>query len=53
MDRLGTQWTVLLQNVTEGEHTIDVKPAGAESIEMKIKIVGVAGNSDINEMFDL
>lgn len=53
MDRLGTQWTVLLQNVTEGEHTIDVKPAGAESIEKKIKIVGVAGNSDINEMFDL
>ena len=53
MDRLGTQWTVLLQNVTEGEHTIDVKPSGSESIEMKIKIVGVAGNSDINEMFDL
>ena len=53
MDRLGTQWTVLLQNITEGEHTIDVKPAGSESIEMKIKIVGVAGNSDINEMFDL
>ena len=39
--------------VTEGEHTIDVKPAGAESFEMKIKIVGVAGNSDINEWINL
>lgn len=53
MDRVGTQWTALLQNISEGEHTIDVKPAGAESIEIKIKIVGVSGNSDINDMFDL
>ena len=53
MDRLGMQWTALLQDVIEGEHTIEVKPSGSESIEMKIKIVGVAGNSDINDMFDL
>lgn len=53
MDREGMQWKALLQGISEGEHTIDVKPAGAESIAIRIMIVGVSGNSDINEMFDL
>ena len=53
MDRVGTQWTILLQDITEGTHAIDIKPAGAESTEIKIKVVGVGANSDINDMFDL
>lgn len=53
MDRVGTQWTTLLQDITEGTHAIDIKPAGAESTEIKIKVVGVGANSDINDMFDL
>lgn len=53
MDRVGTTWTTILQNVTEGQHTIDIKPEGANSRELKIKIVGVGGNEDINDMFDL
>ena len=53
MDRVGTQWTTLLQNAAEGTHTIDIKPAGAESTEIKIRIVGLGNNTDINEMFDL
>ncbi len=53
MDRVGTQWTTLLQNITEGTHVIDIKPVGAESAEIKIKVVGVGVNPDINEMFDL
>lgn len=53
MDRVGTTWTTILQDVTEGQHTIDVKPEGANSRELKIKIVGVGGNEDINDMFDL
>ena len=53
MDRDGTQWKALLQNITEGTHTMDIKPAGAESKEIQIKIVGIGGNTDINEMFDL
>lgn len=53
MDRVGTQWTTLLQDITEGTHAIDIKPAGAESSEIKIKVVGVGANSDINDMFDL
>lgn len=53
MDRVGTQWTTLLQDITEGTHAIDIKPAGAESTEIKIKVVGVGVNSDINDMFDL
>ncbi|MBP3195669.1 MAG: BREX-4 system phosphatase PglZ, partial [Butyrivibrio sp.] len=53
MDRVGMQWATLLQGISEGEHCADVKPAGSESVEIKIKIVGVSGNSDINDMFDL
>lgn len=53
MDRVGMQWATLLQNISEGEHTIDVKPAEAESIEVKINIIGVSGNLDINDMIDL
>ena len=53
MDRIGTSWTSLLQNVSEGMHTIEVKPEGAESTEIKIRIVGVSGDSDIENMFDL
>jgi len=53
MDRVGTQWTTLLQNITEGSHTVDIKPAGAESMELTIKIVGIGGNEDINDLFDL
>ena len=34
-------------------HTIEVKPEGAESTEIKIRIVGVSGDSDIENMFDL
>ena len=34
-------------------HAIDIKPAGTESTEIKIKVVGVGANSDINDMFDL
>lgn len=53
MDRMGTQWSTILQDITEGVHAIDIKPAGAESTEIKIKVVGVGANSDINDMFDL
>ncbi len=53
MDRVGTQWNSLLQNITEGTHTIDVKPDGSNSVELKINIIGVGGNTDIDDMFDL
>lgn len=53
MDRSGTTWTAVLQDITEGDHLIDVKPEGANSISIKIRIVGVGANSDINDMFDL
>ena len=53
MDRHGTEWITVLQDITEGAHTIDVKPADAESTEIEIKIVGIGANNDINEMFDL
>ncbi len=53
MDRIGTQWTTLLQNITEGTHFIDVKPNGASSHQYSIKVVGIAGESDINDMFEL
>ena len=53
MDRVGTQWSTRLQDITEGTHTIEIKPADAESTEVKINVVGVGANSDINEMFDL
>lgn len=53
MDRIGTQWSTLLEGITEGTHSIDIKPSGAESTEIKIKIVGVGGNNDINDFFDL
>lgn len=53
MDRIGTQWTTLLQDVTEGTHVIDVKPDDSTSTECTIKIVGIGGSSDINDIFDL
>lgn len=53
MDRVGTQWSVLLQDMTEGNHVIDIKPDGAPSHQFTIKVVGLSGNSDINEMFEL
>ena len=53
MDRCGTSWSTLLQGVTEGTHTIDVKPEGAESMQIKINIVGISGNSSIDDLFDI
>lgn len=53
MGRVGTQWTATLQNITEGSHVVDIKPEGAESTEITVKIIGVAGDTDINDMFDL
>lgn len=52
MDRVGTQWTTLLQDITEGTHTLDIKPDGAPSHQFDIKVVGLSGGSDINDMFD-
>ena len=34
-------------------HVIDIKPDGAPSHQFTIKVVGLSGNSDINEMFEL
>ena len=53
MDRVGTQWTTLLQNITEGTHSIDIKPDDAPSHQFTIKVVGLSGDTDINEIFDL
>lgn len=53
MDRVGTQWTTVLQDITEGTHIIDVKPDGAQSHQYSIKVVGIGGESDINDMFEL
>ena len=53
MDRVGTQWTTLLQDISEGAHIIDVKPEGAQSHQYTIKVVGIGGESDINDIFDL
>ena len=53
MDRVGTQWTTLLQDISEGTHIIDVKPEGAQSHQYTIKVVGIGGESDINDIFDL
>lgn len=53
MDRNGTQWSTILQDITEGTHVIDVKPVDAESSEITIRVVGVGANTDISDMFDL
>lgn len=53
MDRTGTSWTVVLQNVTEGKHKIEVKPKGQEGTELEINIIGISNNSNIDDMFDL
>lgn len=53
MDRIGTKWITLLQNITEGTHIVEIKPEGAASTELTINIIGISGNTDINEMFDL
>ena len=53
MDRVGTQWTTLLQDIIEGSHCIDIKPDGAPSHQFTIKVVGLSGDSDINDIFDL
>lgn len=53
MDRSGTNWKTKLENITEGSHEIDVKPEGSNSIAIKIRVVGLGGNSSIDDMFDL
>lgn len=53
MDRVGTQWTTLLQEITEGTHIVDIKPDGSSSTQISINVVGIGGESDINEMFEL
>lgn len=53
MERKGMQWSALLQGITEGEHVIDIKPADTESVSTTIKVVGIGGNSSINDIFDL
>lgn len=53
MSRIGTHWTAELKDITEGSHLIDIKPEGAAGVEMKIRVVGVGGNMNIDDMFDL
>lgn len=53
MEREGTTWNVLLQDVGEGTHTIDIKPAGAPSTQLTINIIGVGGSGNITDFFDL
>ncbi len=53
MDRIGTQWTTLLQDATEGSHVIDIKPEGAPSHQFTIKVVGLSGSTDFNDFIDL
>lgn len=54
MNRCGTTWTAVLEGIPEGDHMIEVQPEGENSISnISIKIVGIGGNEDINDMFDL
>ena len=53
MKREGTDWVVKLGNITEGTHTLDVKPKDATSTQLKIKVIGVGNNTDITDMFTL
>lgn len=53
MNRIGTHWTSELGGITEGSHFVAVSPEGVGSIEVKINVVGVGGNIDIDDMFDL
>ncbi len=53
MRREGTTWIAKLQNVTEGVHVLDIKPKDAENVLLKIQIIGMGNNSDIDEMFKL
>lgn len=53
MKREGTNWVVKLENITEGSHSLDVKPKDAASIQLDVKVIGVGNNADINEMFTL
>ena len=53
MKREGTNWMVKLENITEGSHSLDVKPKDAASIQLDVKVIGVGNNADINEMFTL
>lgn len=52
MERVGTKWNARLEGITEGAHSIEIKPDGAESKELNINIVGIAGNTDINDLMD-
>ena len=53
MKRGGTDWSVCLQNATEGKHLIDIKPAGSNSTQIEITIIGIGGNTDVNDLFNL
>lgn len=53
MSRVGARWTAILEGITEGSHIIDVKPDGGASTELTINVIGVSGNMDIDDLFDL
>lgn len=53
LDRVGMQWTTILQDIKEGSHKIQIKPDGANSLQLTINVLGISGDTDINNMFDL
>lgn len=53
MDRVGSQWTTLLQDINEGVHDIDIKPDDSTNKQFKIKIIGLGAESNINDFFDI
>ena len=53
MSRVGARWTAMLEGITEGTHIINVKPDSGVSVELAINVIGVSGNMDIDDLFDL
>ena len=49
MERSGTMWATQLQNITEGVHTVDIKPEKSVSVQREITVIGVGG-SDIDDL---
>ena len=43
----------MLEGITEGTHIINVKPDSGVSVELAINVIGVSGNMDIDDLFDL
>ena len=53
MKKDGTSWTAAITGIGEGKHMVDVQPEGAESTQLPINVIGIGGDTNIDNLMDI